>query len=112
MVEENNSPLDLVFQALADGSRRRMLHELADRDCTIGELAKPFSMSFAAVSKHVKSLERAGLVKRRIEGRTHIIHLNPRPMAAAQRFLKFYERLWNDQLDKLEALLQRDEGKR
>jgi DNA-binding transcriptional ArsR family regulator len=112
MVEECDKPLNLIFHALADGSRRRMLHDLADGDSTIGELAEPFKMSFAAVSKHVKYLERAGLVKRRIQGRTHIIHLNPRPMAAAQRFLKFYERLWNDQLDKLESLLQRDEGKR
>lgn len=109
MVEEIDESLDLVFHALADGSRRRMLHDLAARDRTIGELAEPLKMSFSAVSKHVKSLERAGLVERNIQGRTHIIHLNPRPMAEAERFLHFYKRLWSEQLDKLEALLRRNE---
>jgi DNA-binding transcriptional ArsR family regulator len=112
MVEERDGGLDLVFHALADGSRRRMLHDLAAKDRTIGELAGPFKMSFAGVSKHVKCLERARLIKRTVRGRSHVIHLNPRPIAAAQRFLSFYERLWNDQLDKLETLLQRSKEKR
>ena len=113
MVKQLDEPLDLVFHALADGSRRKILRRLADRDRTIGELAHPFEMSLAAVSKHVKSLERAGLVRRSVHGRTHVIHLNPRPMALAQKFLRFYERLWNDQFDKLDQFLkQQDEGGR
>jgi DNA-binding transcriptional ArsR family regulator len=109
MVKQSDERLDVVFHALADGSRRKMLHRLADSDRTIGELAHPFEMSLAAVSKHVKSLERAGLVRRSVHGRTHVIHLNPRPMALAQKFLRFYERLWNDQFDKLDQFLKQQD---
>jgi DNA-binding transcriptional ArsR family regulator len=110
MVEESDAALDRVFHALGDTSRRRMLHLLAESDRTITELAQPFNMSFAAVSKHVKSLEHAGLVRRNVHGRTHVIHLQPLTMAKAQRFLDFYQRLWSEQLDKLEALLQKKEN--
>ena len=73
--------LDLVFRALGDGTRRGMLKQLAARERTVGELAAPYRMSLASASKHVKALERAGLVKRTIRGRTHLL---PAQSAAAR----------------------------
>jgi DNA-binding transcriptional ArsR family regulator len=96
--------LDRVFQALADPTRRAMLRRLAREQHTIGELAAPFPMSFAAASKHVKVLERARLVKRTVQGRTHICRLDPKPLAVAQEWIRFYEQFWNERLDALEAL--------
>ena len=83
-----------------------MLASLAAREHTVSELAEPFSMSLAAASKHVKTLERAGLVRRTVQGRTHICRLDPEPLADAHEWLRFYERFWNERLDVLEALLR------
>ena len=103
-----DSQLDDVFHALADPTRRAMLRSLATSRRTVGELAGPFSMSLAAASKHIKVLERAGLVSRRIEGRTHMCSLDARPMHAGMEWMRHYEKLWNERLDTLEALLEAD----
>jgi DNA-binding transcriptional ArsR family regulator len=95
--------LDAVFHALADPTRRAMVRTLAERDQTVGELAAPHPISLAAASKHVKVLERAGLVRRTVQGRRHVCRLEPRPLAAATEHLRFYERFWNARLDALEA---------
>lgn len=109
MVEEDSGQLDLVFQALADGTRRGMLHALAGGERTIGELAAPYAMSFAGASKHVKALERAGLVRRRVQGRRHICSLDAAGLADADRWLSFYAHFWRDRLDALElALIEGD----
>src|SRR4051794_39223274 len=92
MVERSPAMLDSVFHALSDPTRRSMLHTLANGERNIGELAAPFAMSFAAASKHVKVLEGAGLVRRRVEGRSHVCQIEPAPLAAADRWLSFYER--------------------
>ncbi len=105
MVEYRAATLDAVFHALADPTRRAMLHRLAGGERSVGELARPFRMSLAAASKHVRVLERAGLVRRRVEGRTHRCRLDARRLAHAQRWLRFYERFWADRLDALESLL-------
>lgn len=106
MVESTSSPaLDAVFRALADPTRRDMLRSLAQGDLTIGELAAPLSMSFAGASKHVQALERAGLVRRSIRGRTHVCSLDPGPMAEAMQWLRFYERFWSGRLGALEAAI-------
>jgi DNA-binding transcriptional ArsR family regulator len=104
LVERPSEPLDSVFHALADPTRRAMLRSLAQRERSIGELAEPFRMSLAAASKHVKTLERAGLVRRTVQGRTHLCRLDPEPLSAAQEWLRFYERFWTDRLDALAAL--------
>lgn len=104
MVERQSHRLDSVFGALADPTRRRMLRSLAARERTVSELAAPFQMSLAAASKHVKVLERAGLVRRAILGRTHTCRINAQPLAAAQKWLGFYERFWGERLDALEDL--------
>lgn len=101
MVERFTPQLDTVFHALSDQTRRAMLTQLADGDRTIGELAAPYRMSLAAASKHVKSLERAGLIDRRRVGRSHICRINAAPLAEAQAFLRYYERFWKTRLDAL-----------
>jgi DNA-binding transcriptional ArsR family regulator len=109
MVEHFAQPLDAVFRALADPTRRAMLRSLAAGERNIGELAAPFSMSFAAASKHVKVLEGAGLVRRRVQGRRHVCRIRPAPLAAANKWLSFYQRLWTENLDRLDALLQAED---
>lgn len=110
MVYQTSASLDSVFHALADPTRRAMLHSLASGEQTIGELAAPFSMSFAAVSKHVRVLEAAGLLRRRIEGRSHVCRIEPTPLAAAEEWLRFYEGFWNEKLDALDALLKAEDA--
>lgn len=109
---EQSAHLDAVFHALADPTRRAMLGHLAERELTIGELATPFSMSFAGASKHVKVLENAGLVTRKIVGRTHLCRLQAARLAEADAWLRRYQRFWTERLDTLEALLRaEDEAK-
>ena len=110
MVEEQR--MTEVFHALAHDARRAMLSRLASDELTIGELAAPFSMSFESASKHVRVLERAGLVRRRIEGRRHVCSLSPAPLASAYAWLRFYERFWNERLDSLVELLAKGGSKK
>jgi len=109
MVEQLPHSLDGVFHALADPTRRAMLRSLATGERNIGELAAPFRMSFAAASKHVKVLESAGLVRRRVQGRSHFCRIEPVPLAAATEWLRFYERFWTERLDALDAVLQAED---
>lgn len=109
MVEQHSGALDAVFHALSDATRRAMLHELTRGERSIGELAAPFSMSFAGASKHVKVLERAGLVRRRVAGRTHYCRLEAARLAEAEAWLRHYERFWTRHLDQLEALLKAED---
>ncbi|WP_114769659.1 ArsR/SmtB family transcription factor [Microvirga subterranea] len=107
---EQYAHLDAVFHALADPTRRAMLRRLATGEQSIGELAAPFQMSFAGASKHVRALEHAGLIRREVRGRTHVCRLDPAPLAAADEWLRFYERFWAERLDALERVLkQQDE---
>lgn len=106
---ETLAPLDTVFHALGDPTRRAMLAGLAGRERTVGELAAPFAMSLAAASKHIKVLERAGLVRRTVRGRTHVCSLDPGPLRAADAWLRRYERFWSGRLDLLDALLSEDD---
>src|SRR5262249_12917862 len=93
--------------ALADPTRRAMLRSLTLAERSISELAGPFHMSFAAASKHVKALEKAGLVRRRIEGRTHMCELEARRLSEAHDWLSFYEQFWTLRLDDLERELRK-----
>jgi DNA-binding transcriptional ArsR family regulator len=103
MVEESAGMND-VFHALANDARREMLRRLAGGDLTVGELAEPLTMSLAAASKHVRVLERAGLVHLTVDGRRHVCRLEPAPLASASAWLRFYERYWSERLDALEGL--------
>lgn len=106
---EQSFRLDGIFGALADATRRDMLRSLAAQELSVGELAAPYRMSLAAASKHVKVLERAGLVRRTVQGRTHRCRIEPAALAQADEWLRFYERFWSDRLGALDALLQAED---
>lgn len=108
MIEYQPQHLDRVFQALADPTRRAMLADLSQRERSVGELAAPHRISLAAASKHIKTLERAGLVKRTVSGRTHRCALDAAPLADADAWLRRYAAFWNTRLDALQALLAAD----
>lgn len=82
-----------------------MLQGLAKGPRNVSDLAAPFDMSLAAASKHIKVLEKAGLVRRSVQGRTHVCSLDAMPMHAGVEWMRHYEKFWNQQLDVLEALL-------
>lgn len=86
-----------------------MLVELAQGERTVGELAKPFAISLAAASKHIKALERAQLIRRDVRGRTHVCRLEPSPLATAHEWLDSYKPFWTGRLDVLERLLREDD---
>jgi DNA-binding transcriptional ArsR family regulator len=112
MVELETSRLDAVFHALGDATRRRMLRDLAGGERTVGQLAKPFAISLAAASKHIKALESAGLIRREVRGRTHLCRLEPGPLASAHQWLAFYESFWTGRLDVLERLLRNEAARK
>ena len=112
MVDLDSPQLNLVFHALGDATRRRMLRELSEGERTVSELARPFAISLAAASKHIKALEGAGLIRREVRGRTHICRLEPGPLAGADQWLRHYERFWTGSLDALEGLLREDDARK
>jgi DNA-binding transcriptional ArsR family regulator len=104
LVERN---LDQVYAAIADPTRRAILAMLANGEINVGKVVDHFSISFNGVSKHVKVLERAGLIERTVIGREHHLRLNPRPLRDAARWLDYYRSFWEMRLDALEAFLSR-----
>jgi len=106
--------LSLVFGALADPTRRAILTRLADGDATVAELAAPFTMSQPAVSKHLKVLEKAGLVSRTQRATARLSRLEAQPLREVTTWLARYQRFWDEsheQLDELLATLQAEEGR-
>jgi DNA-binding transcriptional ArsR family regulator len=103
----HQSQLDATFGALADPTRREILSRLATGERTISELAGRFDMSLPAVSKHVRVLERAGLARVRVDGRTRRTTLVAAPMQAAQEWIESYRQFWEFQFDLLAAYLDR-----
>src|SRR5262249_55515065 len=104
--------LDDVFQALADPTRREMLMLLATGERTAGELGAPFKISQPAASKHIRMLERAGLLARTVDGRTHRLRLVPKPLDEAEAWISRHRRFWEGSFDALEQTLTRIAGKR
>lgn len=98
--------LDALFGALSDPTRRGMLARLARGPATVGELGAPWDISAPAVSRHVKVLERAGLLRRRREGREHICQLEADNLARAERWLAEQRAFWEASLDRLELHLR------
>ena len=101
----HSAPLDRVFHALADPTRRRIVHDLARGDRTVMDLARQFAMSQPAVTKHLNVLEAAGVITRRREGRRRRCSLRPAALRRPAAWLRRYESLWNRRLDALERLL-------
>lgn len=106
MVEQYSSDLDTVFKALADPTRRAMLQRLVHEELSVSALAEPLDMSLAAASKHIQVLERAGLVRRTVQGRTHTCRLDAAPLHAGMEWLRHYERFWTERVDALERLVR------
>jgi DNA-binding transcriptional ArsR family regulator len=101
--------LDQVYGAIADPTRRAILGILAEGEVNVGSLAEQFPISLNGVSKHVKVLERAGLVERTVQGREHRLRLNAEPLREASMWLEHYRTFWDTRLAALEALLLKKE---
>lgn len=99
--------LDLIFAALADATRREIVARLRDKEATVSELAAPLDMSLAGASKHLRVLENAGLLKRRVEGRTHFLSVNPQPLDEAMNWIERHRRFWHGSFDRLAQLVEK-----
>ena len=106
----NSAQLDLVFGALADSTRRAILARLAEGESTVGQLAAPFDMSRPAISKHLRVLERAGMLKQQRDGRIRRCRLDPEPIREVAQWIEFHKQFWNTQLDSLTNFLEGDEN--
>ena len=106
-----DDPLSLTFAALADPTRRAILARLAEGEATVNELAEPFDMSLQAISKHLKVLERAGLITRGREAQWRPCRIQPGALRGVDDWLERYRQLWEDKLDRLDAYLQELQAK-
>lgn len=104
------SQLDDVFVALADETRRAILARLSAGEARVTEVAAPFDISLNSVSKHIRLLERAGLVMRRRSGRDHYLSLDPRPLSEASDWLQSRQRFWAGRVQRLQALLDEEDA--
>jgi DNA-binding transcriptional ArsR family regulator len=98
--------LDETLTALADPTRRAILARLAEGEARVTEVAAPFAISLNSVSKHIRMLERAQLVRRRVAGRDHYLSLNAAPLDEAAEWIEHHRQLWRWRLDQLEAALK------
>lgn len=105
MVNYSPAQLDIIFSALSDSTRRAMLHRLSEGEMSVMELAVPFKMSKPAITKHLKVLEKAGLLRRQIVGRVHRCRLVPQPLSEAAQWITFYEKFWVAKFDALDKYL-------
>lgn len=112
MVDNKSAALDDVFVAMADETRRAILARLSQSEARVTEIAGDFPISLNAVSKHIKILERAGLVLRTVNGREHILSLNAAPMADAMEWMSYYQQFWDDRLKALEAFVLKKQGQK
>ena len=102
----NTTPLDRVFSALSDPTRRAILERLSEGATNVSTLAAPFALSQPAVSKHLRVLEEAGLIHRTRQGRERIVRVDPRPIAEARGWMAQYARYWQRQFDAVDELLK------
>ena len=105
MGEYQTDRLDGVFNALCDPTRRAILARLTDSDARVPEIAADFPISLNSISKHIRMLERAGLLRRSIVGRDHVLTLNAGPLAEAQAWIEKYRRFWEGRLAALDAFV-------
>jgi len=103
--------LDQTMMALADPTRRAILQRLSKGEARVTEIASPFDMSLNAVSKHILILERADLIRRRIEGRDHYLSVNTKPLNEAGEWIEKYRRMWEQRLDRLDDYLEELQAK-
>lgn len=108
----SSKTLDHTLGALADPTRRAILQALTHGEARVTELARPFDMSLNAVSKHIRILERARLVRRRREGRDHYLSVNPKPLDEAAAWIDRQRSFWTARLDTLESILRDEDAKK
>ena len=108
--ELSDLEVDRIFHALADATRRDIVRRTLTTDASVSELAAAYSMSFAAVQKHVAVLEGAGLVTKKPQGRSRIVRADADTIARARTLLDAYAELWTSRIDRLDALLADDEN--
>jgi DNA-binding transcriptional ArsR family regulator len=99
--DRSDDRLNAIFGALADPTRRSLLNRLRESSLTVSELAAPYDVSLNAISKHVKTLEKAGLIRREIRGREHTCQLDASNLEEAQRWLDHYTEFWGERLEAL-----------
>ncbi len=109
MAAATASNIDQTLMALADPTRRAILKRLSAGEARVTELARPFDISLNAVSKHIRILERAHLVRRRVEGREHFLAFNPKPLDDAVKWMETQRAFWTARLDALEELLKAED---
>src|SRR5438105_6062581 len=107
MVKYPSRRLDQTFAALADPTRRRMLEQLARGNRCVTDMARPHSMSLPAISKHLRVLEKAGLLRRRRYGRVHQLRLEAKPLKQAAQWVEEYRKFWEGSLDRLAEYLEK-----
>jgi DNA-binding transcriptional ArsR family regulator len=107
MVEYRSDRLDRTLAAIADPTRRAILARLALGNARVTDLAEPFAMSLNAVSKHLRVLESAGLLRREVRGREHRLSLDAKPLREASQWLAAYQHFWEQRLDALAHFLER-----
>ncbi|HET7809636.1 MAG TPA: metalloregulator ArsR/SmtB family transcription factor [Steroidobacteraceae bacterium] len=112
MGEYQSARLDGVFNALCDPTRRAILARLTDADARVTDIAAGFPISLNSISKHIRMLERAGLLKRSVNGRDHVLSLNAEPLAAASEWIDRYRRFWEGRLAALDAYVTSRQRKR
>ena len=112
MGEYRSNQLDGVFNALCDPTRRAILARLTDTDARVTDIAADFPISLNSISKHIRMLERAGLVTRSVQGREHVLSLNAGPLADASEWLEHYRRFWEERLAALEKFVTSRKRKR
>ncbi|MBB4637005.1 ArsR/SmtB family transcription factor [Longimicrobium terrae] len=105
-----SQPLDDTLMAIADPTRRAILQRLAGGEARVTDLARPFAMSLNAISKHIRVLERARLVRRRRSGREHLLSLDPAPLDEAAAWIETHRTRWSAQLHALDAILQAEDA--
>ena len=106
MVNSSTVRLDSIFHALSDPTRRSILRAVSTREKTVGEIAKPYRVSLAAVSKHLKVLESANLIHRKKRGSFQVVRLNAQALRTAEEWLSYYEKFWNRRLDDLQTYFE------
>ena len=107
MVKYSPRTLNQTFAALADPTRRRILAQLAHGDRRVTDLARPHAMSLPAISKHLRVLEKAGLLRRRRYGRVHQMQLDAKPLKQAAQWVEEYRKFWEGSLDRLAEYLEK-----
>src|SRR5215471_1958221 len=111
MVVDRSPRLDLVFHALAHPARRTIIRQLSGGERNLSELASPLKMTFPAASKHVRVLERANLVRRRVAGRQHLCRLRASPLKDATQWTAQFRQHWEARFEALDALLDEMKSK-